>query len=377
MNKIKKIILWLVVVVIVIAGIWYGASRKLATVTEKGPIKIGAILALTGEAAVWGQNAKTGIELAKEEINEKGGISGRKIEVIYEDSQCDPKTGVSAAQKLITVDKVQVIIGDVCSSVTLAIAPIANQNKVVLITPGSSADSISQAGEYIFRNYPKNSQFLGKVIELIEKLDKKKIAILFVNNDYGVGLKDYALQKISKEKIVLVEGHNQKETDFRTTLAKLKSINPDAVILATYYEDGSLILKQAKEMKINTLFLGTDAFDDPKVIEIAKEAAEGLVLSTVKPGAGPKFLEFKKAYLQKYNKEPVILSDFAYDTLNIIAEAIKKGNHKGENIKNYFYSIKNFQGASNLISFDENGDLINPSFTLKTIKNGQFVPYEK
>jgi branched-chain amino acid transport system substrate-binding protein len=375
MNKIKKIILWLVVVVIVIA-IYYGVIKK-QTPTTKETIKIGAILPLTGEAAVWGQNAKTGIELAKEEINKKGGINGRKIEVIYEDSQCDPKTGASAAQKLITVDKVQVIIGDACSSVTLAIAPIANQNKVVLITPGSSADSISQAGEYIFRNYPKNSQFLGKVIELIEKLDKKKIAILFVNNDYGVGLKDYALQKISKEKIVLVEGHNQKETDFRTTLAKLKSINPDAVILATYYEDGSLILKQAKEMKINTLFLGTDAFDDPKVIEIAKEAAEGLVLSTVKPGAGPKFLEFKKAYLEKYNKEPVILSDFAYDTINIIAEAIEKRNYNGEDIKNYLYSIKNFQGASNLISFDENGDLINPSFTLKTIKNSQFVPYEE
>jgi len=352
-------------------------SRKPITPTTKEMIKIGAILPLTGEAAVWGENVKTGIELAKEEINKKGGINGRKIEVIYEDGQCDSKTGVSAAQKLITVDKVQVIIGEVCSSVTLAIAPIANQNKVVLITPASSADSISQAGEYIFRNYPRNSQFLDKISELIEKLNKKKIAILFVNNDYGVGLKDYALQKISKEKIVLVEGHDQKETDFRTTLTKLKSINPDAVILATYYEDGALILKQAKEMKINALFLGTDAFDDPKVVEIAKEAAEGLIFSAVKLEAGPKFSEFKKAYIEKYNKEPVFLSDFAYDTLNIIAEAIEKGNYKGEDIKNYLYSIKNFPGASNSISFDENGDLINPSFTLKTIKNGQFVPYEK
>jgi branched-chain amino acid transport system substrate-binding protein len=374
MNKTTKTILWLVVVIIILVGIWYGVSRKPIAPTTKEPIKIGAILPLTGEAAVWGENVKTGIELAKEEINKKGGINGRKLEIIYEDGQCDSKTGVSAAQKLITVDKVQVIIGEVCSSVTLAIAPIANQNKVVLITPASSADSISQAGEYIFRNYPRNSQFLDKIIELIEKLNKKKIAILFVNNDYGVGLKDYALQKISKEKIVLVEGHDQKETDFRTTLTKLKSFNPDAVILATYYEDGALILKQAKEMKINALFLGTDAFDDPKVIEIAKEAAEGLIFSAVKPEAGPKFSEFKKAYIEKYNKEPVFLSDFAYDTLNIIVEAIEKGNYKGEDIKNYLYSIKNFPGASNLISFDENGDLINPSFTLKTIKNGKIVP---
>jgi branched-chain amino acid transport system substrate-binding protein len=271
MNKTTKTILWLVVVIIILVGIWYGVSRKPIAPTTKEPIKIGTILPLTGEAAVWGENVKTGIELAKEEINKKGGINGRKLEIIYENGQCDSKTGVSAAQKLITVDKVQVIIGEICSSVTLAIAPIAKQNKVVLITPASSADSISQAGEYIFRNYPRNSQFLDKIIELIEKLNKKKITILFVNNDYGVGLKDYALQKISKEKIVLVEGHDQKETDFRTTLTKLKSINPDAVILATYYEDGALILKQAKEMKINALFLGTDAFDDPKVVKFQKK----------------------------------------------------------------------------------------------------------
>jgi branched-chain amino acid transport system substrate-binding protein len=100
-----------------------------------------------------------------------------------------------------------------------------------------------------------------------------------------------------------------------------------------------------------------------------------LVFSAVKPEAGPKFSEFKKAYIEKYNKEPVFLSDFAYDTLNIIVETIEKGNYKGEDIKNYLYSIKNFSGASNLISFDENGDLINPSFTLKTIKNGKIVPY--
>lgn len=374
MSKTTKTILWLVAILIIIGGIWYGMSRKPA---EKEVIKIGAILPLSGEAAVWGENAKSGIELAKEQINNAGGINGRKIKVIYEDTKCEPATGVSVIQKLINFDEVQAVIGGICSSVTLATAPIADQNEVVLITPGSSADSISQAGQYIFRNYPKNSQFLNKIIEIIEKLDKKRVAILYVNNDYGLGLKDYALERIPREKIVLVETHNQKETDFRTTLTKLKAVNSEIVILATYYTDGSLILKQSKEKGIETLFMGTDCFDDPKVIEIAGRAADGIIFSTVGLGFAPRFLEFQQLYKEKYGQEPVFLSDFGYDTLNIIVEAIKKGNYNGEIIKNYLYSMKDYSGASNIISFDENGDLINPLFILKTIKNGQFVLYEE
>jgi len=150
MTNTSKIILWLLVIIVVIIGIWYGVSRKPA---EEEPIKIGAVLPLTGTESSWGADAKEGIELAVEEINSRGGIKNKKIEIIYEDGQCKPEPAVTAAQKLINVDRVSVIIGEICSSATLAIAPITETAKVVLISPGSASPKITEAGDFIFRNW--------------------------------------------------------------------------------------------------------------------------------------------------------------------------------------------------------------------------------
>ncbi len=370
MNKITQVVIVVIVAAVIIGGVWYGVSRKMAV---KGVIKIGVILPLTGEAAVWGENTKSGIDLAAEETQKRFNI---RVGVIYEDSQCDPAKAASAIQKLITVDKTVVVIGDVCSSATLAAAPIAEESQVVFLTPGSSADKISQAGDFIFRNYPTNAQLAQGIIKILKQLGKSRIAIMYVNNDYGVGFKDNITKEIPDE-IVAIEAHDQKAVDFRTNLSKVKSQNPDAVFLASYYTDGALIMKQAKEMGINVQFVGPDAFDDPKVIEIAGEAASGMVLATVKPAGGPRFSEFENLYQNRYQKEPPFLADFGYDALMVVAEAVKSGYSDSAGIKNFLYRLRDYQGASNRISFDQNGDLINPALAFKTIKNGKFVPYEE
>ncbi|MCD6099653.1 MAG: ABC transporter substrate-binding protein, partial [Candidatus Marinimicrobia bacterium] len=217
MKKIMKKI-WIgigIAVVVILVAVFFG------TQTKKGPevIKIGAILPLTGGAGKYGEDAKLGIELAVEENNAKGGIKGKLIKVIFEDDQSNPQQTVSAFRKLITVHGVPVIIGAMTSSSALAVAPIAEQNRVVLISPSASAPVLSDAGDFVFRN--ELSDAYGGVVQAEltwKKLRIKKVAIIYINNDYGVGVKD-AFEKTFKKlggEIVDSESFEPDAQDFRT-----------------------------------------------------------------------------------------------------------------------------------------------------------------
>lgn len=173
----RSIVIGLIVVLVAAGlGIWLGFFPPWGG--EPGEILIGHLAPLTGTVAVYGDWLTQGTELAAEEINTKGGIDGRKIRIIHEDTKCDPTTGVSAINKLITVDKVPAIIGAACSSVTLAVAPIAERNKVALMSAVSAAIKISDAGDYIFRIFPSNAAEAKKLVELAQSLNLTKAAIL-------------------------------------------------------------------------------------------------------------------------------------------------------------------------------------------------------
>jgi ABC-type branched-subunit amino acid transport system substrate-binding protein len=190
MNKSTKIIIGIIVAIIILAGIWYGVSKKPTTPTTKEPIKIGAILPLSGKNATYGNEIKNAIDLAIEEINNSGGINGRKIEVIYEDDQADPKIGTNAMQKLVNIDKVPVVLGSWVSNVVVASAPIAEKAKVIVMAE-AIAPSITNAGDYIFRIQPSATYYSDKLMEVvINKLGLKKIAIIYINNEFGVALRD-------------------------------------------------------------------------------------------------------------------------------------------------------------------------------------------
>jgi branched-chain amino acid transport system substrate-binding protein len=342
---------------------------------EKEPIKIGHIAPLTGSVSMYGEWEKDGIELAIEEINAKGGINGKKIIVIHEDSKAEPATGVTALNKLITIDKVPVIIGAAASSVTLACAPIAERNKVVLLSAVSAAIKISDAGDYIFRIFPSNAQEGEKLVKLAKKLEYKDAGIIYINNDFGSELAEVVKAKATDNdiKIVAVEGYSQDATDFRTQLIKIKDKAPAAVFLLGYPKDMALVLKQAKELGIDTQFLAPDTFDAPEILESAGEAAEGVIYTLPKEDVPE---SFREKFKEKYNKEPNVVNALAYDALYLIALAIEKGGYKGEGIKDALYQIKDFPGVTGNITFDEKGDAIDRPLALKTVKNGQFVPYE-
>ncbi len=344
---------------------------------ESKEIKIGAILPLTGDGAKYGTSARKAIDLAFSEVNSNGGIKGKKISVVYEDTKGVAKDGVSAIQKLITVHKVPAIIGDLLSSVTLAVAPVAEKNHVVLLSPTSSAPKITDAGDYIFRNCASDI-FEGKVMAdaAIQKFGIKKVAILYINNDYGVGITNIFKKTLIAHggQIVAEETFNQGATDFRAQLTKITTLQFDGIYIVGYKELGHL-LKQAHELGIKAQFMSTVMFEDPDILSIAGNAADGIVYSAraFDPDSEePHVKEFVASFKQHYEEEPDIFAAYAYDAARILIQAMNKGELSADAIKQSIYAIKDFLGVTGLTSFDDKGDVFQPAY-LKTVNNGKFT----
>lgn len=345
-------------------------------------IKIGVLFPLTGDAASYGEKGKKAIELAIEEVNAN---EDKKASAIFEDSRAEPKTGVSAAQKLIGVDKVPIIVGDIVSSVTLAIAPIAEKSQVVVLAPTSSAPAITNAGNYIYRIWPSDLVEGSKIAELAAQRGFKNVAIVHLNNDYGLAIANIFQKTFEQKggKVILKEGYLDKATDFRSVLSKVASLKPDAIYLAGYFADTARILKQARELGIKSQFLGTTAIEDDQFIKLAGNAAEGMIypLATgfdptiIK---NPKVDNFVNAFEKKYKYKPGWVEAHSYDAFMMAYQAANSSNSQitGTSIKNYFDSIKDYEGVTGKIVFDKNGDVVKP-VVFKTIRNGKFLPLAK
>lgn len=363
------VFLFLVIIVGVITFFWIKQTQ------EQNVIKIGATLPLSGDAAVWGKNTQEGIELALKEVNSSGGVLERKIRVVYEDTQALPKQGVSAYQKLTAVDKVQAIIDDSVSSVTLAMAPLAERDRVVILSTGATSPKISGIGKYIFRIWNSDA-YEGEIAAkyAFEKLKLRTIAILYINNEYGKGLDSVFTSEFENlgGKIVTSESFAQNATDMRTQLTKIAGKNPEALYLVGYPKEIPIALKQARELGLRTRFLGTVAMQDPQLIQTAGIAAEGLIFPYPKDPTGAHIERFKKSFKEKYGKEPGITVDVGYDALKIITKAIElTGSYSGEDIRKALKLLKDYPGVSGTMTFDANGDVHKP-MGIKTIKDGKF-----
>jgi len=350
----------------------FGCAKK-----EEKEIKIGAILPLTGDAAQYGDSIKKGVDLALTQINSKGGIKGRPVTVIYEDSKAVPADGVAAFQKLVDVNRVIAVIGDAVSSVTLAFAPIAEKNRVVVLSPLSSAPVLTNAGDFIFRNVPSDL-YGGRVAAYFAVKDQgwQKLAILYINNDFGVGLKRVFSENVESlgSQIVAGEAYEPGTRDFRTQLLKIRATNPEAIFIVGYGEVPQILI-QAKEIGLKIKFLGTGLLENPNVIKVAKEAAEGIYFTQLQYDASsndPLVMAFVGTFTKKYNAKPDIIAAYGYDAMELLSFAIERSNLTSEGIRDQLYKVKNFHGVTGDITFDKSGDVIQP-LGIKTVRNGQFV----
>lgn len=370
MKKNKIIFISTLVVFIGILGLFFGTRQQ----KELGEIKIGSIGPLTGAAASYGEKMTRAIDLAVNEINEKGGINGKKVVVKHEDDKLEAKDGVSAFQKLVSVDKAVAVIGAAGSSVTLAIAPMAEKSKVVLITPISSAVAISKSGNFIFRICPSDA-LQGKIVaKWVMEKGLKNAAVLYMNNDYGIGLKDGFKEEFVKlgGKVVVEETFEKGSTDVRTQISKIKEVKADALFIPAYIEEAGIVLKQIKELNLTAQIFGTDPYHDPKMLEIAGNAADGVLFTDVTSPSGKAFEEFAKKYKAKYNQDADVVSAQSYDATLAVIKAIEKAGTDAVKIKDELYKVK-FEGASGQIEFDKNGDVNTKNFEKFKIENLKYI----
>jgi len=367
----KKIILPLLIISLIV--IMAACNKPSNSQPEK--IKIGVLTPLTGDAGAWGQATKRGIELALDKLKEQN----KDFELIYEDSTCNPKTGTTATNKLINQDRVDAIIGTVCSSVTLAIAPTVNNNQIPLLSVGATSPEITLAGgDYIFRNWPSDT-YEGSVISSFARhgLNLDSVSILYLNNDYGLGLKKVFTEIFERNggKIIGNESFELKAKDFKSQLNKIASNNSDGIFIATNPEEAPIILKQIEELKLNQKILINGVVESSNLLDSAQNSAEGIFYAAYGWRNPDWFLE---SYKNKYNKDYEIPADTAYDSLMLISKAIDGcGKVDSTCIKDELYKIKDYMGAAGKTTFDENGDVVDKEFVIKTVRNGKFVEYEK
>ncbi|MFC0299008.1 ABC transporter substrate-binding protein [Geobacillus jurassicus] len=344
-------------------------------------IKIGANLELSGGVASYGQSIAEGLDLALEEIN-KEGINGKKLELVKVDNKSEAAEATNGAIKLISQDKVVAIIGSATSTNTLAQVQVAQDNKVPLITPTGTNPTITnkdgKVNEFVFRTCFIDP-FQGTVAAkfALNDLKVKNAAVLIdSSSDYSKGLAASFKEAFTQGggKIVAEEAYVAKDTDFRATLTRIKSANPEFLFLPGYYEEVGLIVKQARELGLNVPIMGGDGWDSPKLVEIAGKDALNNTYITNHYSSGdpdPKIQEFVKAFKAKYNKAPDAFNALGYDTAYFLADAIKRaGSADPVKIKDALAQTKDLQLVSGTLTLNENHDPVKSAAILE-YKDGQ------
>ncbi len=346
------------------------------------PIKLGSVLRLSAGAED-GLPARRGVELAVKEINQAGGINGRPLEVIFEDEKDSPTQAVNAVQKLINVDKVVAIVGPMTSGATLAAAPTANEAKIVMVSPTATSPKVSGAGAYIYRGcsrIDKQSEALTKYVA--EKFKPKTVGILYSNEPYGKGCYELFSKDFEKLgiKVAAVESFMRGAKDFRAQLTNLKAANPDILFIPGYYQETAPAAVQARQLGLNQRIIGVYGDIAPIYIQLAGKAAEGhLVASEYDEDYDtPKNKKFKEAYynlVKSLANEPVniMFAALTYDMTHLVAEGMKKYGPTPEGIKKYLDEVKDFDGVTGKLSFDQNHDVVKGEVALFEVKNGKYV----
>jgi branched-chain amino acid transport system substrate-binding protein len=349
--------------------------------SASGPasLKFGVLLPLSGDSASYGVKARRAVQLAVDDLNTSNRC-GRPIAAVFEDSAAQPITGLSAFQKLISADQVPIVIGDVVSSVTLAIAPTANRNKTVVLSPTASAPALTNAGAYIYRLWPSDLVEGHAIADYAIKRNFKRAAVLHINNDYGLAISNVFRNAFEQRgsTVITSEAYFENNQDFRSVLSKVGMLTPDVLYVAGYYADSATIARQTRELGLNIPILGTTAIEDTKFIELAGNAADGIIypLSTGfdVTSSNPQVVRFVEQFKHRFNESPGWVESQTYDAVWVTCEAAAtiKGIPTGENLKSSLDKIDTFGGVTGEIRFDTNGDIRKP-MRLRIVQNGKFT----
>jgi len=381
MSKKTLSFIGLLIVITMFGAMLTGCSSKPAA--ESKEIKIGANFELTGGISNFGKQTLNGIELAFKEANAAGGVLGKKLVLVTADNKSEPSEATNAITKLITQDKVAIVLGPVASSNVLATLQVGQDNKVpVLTATGTNAkitvDENGKVKPYAFRACFIDP-FQGSVMaNFATKSLKAKTAVIYIDSssDYSKGLAESFEAQFVKNggTIIGKEAFLQKDQDFKSTLTKIKVMNADTIFIPAYYEEVGKIAKQARELGINVPLIGTDGFDDPKVVEIAgAEALNNTYFSNhySAQDTDPRIQKFVAAYKAEYGMEPSALAALGYDAALMTIDALKRANSTDPvKLRDALEQTKDLQVVTGVITLDASHNPIKSGVVIE-MKDGK------
>ncbi len=360
---------------------------------KESTIKLGVYGSLTGTTATFGKSTLNGAKLAIDQLNDAGGIAGKKIEIFSEDDQSKAEEAATAVQKLINQDHVVALIGEVASSRSLAAAPIAQSNGVPMISPSSTNPEVTKKGDFIFRACFLD-EFQGRVMAryAADSLKIRRTAILKdIKNDYSVGLAQFFVDEYKARggSIVGEQAYNEGDSDFRSQLTALKANNPEAIFVPGYYTEVGSIARQARELGITAPLLGGDGWVSDQLLAIGGEALNGsyysnhFALDQPSPGLQKFFADYKA----KYGSNPDAIAGLAYDATNLVVDALKRlqasdaaafealdASKSGDaaaqkaaraKLRDLINGVKDFPGITGVINFDADRNPVKPAVVIK------------
>ena len=359
----------------------FTGCNKTGTAENSDTIKVGEFASLSGGEAAFGRSSHDGTELAVDQINAAGGVLGKKLELITEDNLSKDGESATAVKKLISLDRVVAVLGEVASTRSLEAAPICQQYHVPMISPSSTNPKVTEIGDYIFR-VCFIDPFQGTVMAnfATKTLGVKKVAVLTdVGSTYSVGLAEFFKKSFIANggEIVAEQKFTKDDKDFKAQLTEVKPLDPEAIFIPGYYGQVTLIALQARELGITVPLLGGDGWEAPELIEGpgAAEALEGCYFSThFSPDQdSPKIKQFVSDYEAKYGAAPDAMGALGYDSVLALVDAIKRANSTdGEKIRDALATLKDLDGVTGKTTLDADRNAEKPAVIIE-IKGGKFV----
>ncbi len=372
----KKVIVTSILMVLILAG----ASAGPSAVQAAGGVKIGLSAPLTGDWAEYGNDFKRSVTMVIDQINKEGGINGKKLELVVADSRGDAKESVLIAEKFVADPDIIAQIGDFSSSSTMAAAPVYEQAKMVQISPTASHQDWTKKGEFMFRvvatqgyEGPYNARWA------VNDLKKKKIATIYINNDWGVDANKYFVAESRKlgAEIAAEEAFTPGEKDFNAIISKLKRLEPDLVYMPTFYADFTAIMNQAERARFKPTVLANSSLYSVKTLEMGGKAVEGTMIPVNYFSSDPRpaAQNFTKDYKALYGADPNQFAALAYDAAGLLTAALKAvGTDSRAKVREGLLGLKGYEGATGPISYAAGRDPAKQLVRIM-IKDGQWVLY--
>lgn len=348
--------------------------------TAAEPLKVGVPAPLSGSNASAGIDIVNAAKLAAQQINKKGGVLGRHIEIVSEDDACEAQTAVQAAQKMID-SGVVAVAGGYCSTAALPELSALHRRNIPYILDASTNPQLTEMGyKDVFRTIGRDDEqgpFAASFLKNV--LHAKRAAVINDNTTYSKGLADATVAALKKLGVDVVYDNaiTPGQLDYSPVLTRVAGLNPSVIYYTGYFSEAGLMVKEARRLKLKPVFMGGDATNDPTLLKTAGEAADGMFITTAPL---PQFLSGAKTFVEDYTKEfghgPGPYSAYEYDAIGVLANAIKRAKSTGPAALNAALAkTRNYQGITGSITFDPKGDRAVAVYIVITVKNDQFVPY--